>query len=206
MSVSHTIIALLIFLTTYAYADENTETKEATKMDTALLIIDAQVNMWESEYSLHSGEQLLAKLGTLITNARRAGILVIHIQNNGGPGDPDEPGTKGWEIHPKLTPADGEIVVQKDQPSAFQNTNLPQILRERGIGNLIIVGMQTEMCVKANCVSAVQNDYNVILVEDAHSTFDRDSETAAQIIERHNKELGSLLNLKKMKDLPFVSP
>ena len=63
MSVSHTIIALLIFLTTYAYADENTETKEATKMDTALL---TQVNMWESEYSLHSGEQLLAKLGTLI--------------------------------------------------------------------------------------------------------------------------------------------
>ena len=60
---------------------------------------------------------------------------------------------------------------------------------------------------EANCVSAVQNDYNVILVEDAHSTFDRDSETAAQIIERHNKELGSLLaNLKKMKDLPFVSP
>ena len=55
-------------------------------------------------------------------------------------------------------------------------------------------------------MGAIKSEYNVTLVEDAHSTFDGDSETAAQMILRHNKELGLLLTLKKMTDLSFVSP
>ena len=206
MTIAQKIIALvLLSIAVHIQAQENPKSKEIVRMKTALLIVDAQVNMWEDELSLHNGDQLLDKLGTLISDARRAGILVVYIQNNGGPGDPDEPGTKGWEIHPKLGPAEGEVVIQKNEPSAFGNTNILQVLREKGIENLIVAGLQTEMCVKANCLSAVKHEYDVTLVSDAHSTFDGDSETAEQVIQRHNAELGQLLTLRKMADLPFVS-
>lgn len=206
MGICLSVIAALLSLTMHVHAAGPAEMKEVKKMDTALLIIDAQANMWESEYPLHNGAELLRKLETLVADARKAGILVVYIQNNGGPGDPDESGTKGWEIHPRVAPASGDIVIQKDKPSAFENTNLLQILRGKGIASLIIAGLQTEMCVKANCMGAIKSEYNVTLVEDAHSTFDGDSETAAQMILRHNKELGLLLTLKKMTDLSFVSP
>ena len=207
MAIAQRFIAFVLFsLAIHIQAQENPKPMETERMKTALLIVDPQINMWKGKFPLHNGMQLLDKLGVLISDARRAGILVVYIQNNGGPGDPDEPETEGWEIHPKLAPAEGDIVIQKDKPSAFENTGLLQVLRGKGIENLIVAGLQTEMCVQANCLSAVKHEYDVILVEDAHSTFDGDSETAEQMIRRHNKELGHLLTLRKLKDLPFVSP
>src|SRR5450759_459897 len=52
---------------------------------TALLIIDAQVNMFAPENPVYASEMLLKTLGSLIGRARSANIPIIYVQNNGGP-------------------------------------------------------------------------------------------------------------------------
>lgn len=74
--------------------------------ETALLVIDAQVNMFAPDNAVYASERLLKTLGSLIARARSAHIPIVYVQNNGGSGDPDQPGTPGWQIHPALIPSE----------------------------------------------------------------------------------------------------
>ena len=143
------------------------------------------------------------QLQKLIQRARDSGILVVYLQNNGEKGEPDETGTSGWEIHPSLRPKDGDLVVQKSEPSAFANTDLHTELQCREIGRLFVIGMQTEVCIKANSLSASDLKYDVVLVRDAHSTFGTERATAAQIIEEVNAELSGIIQVKAASEIDF---
>ena len=70
--------------------------------NTALLIIDAQVNMFTEGSSVFEGEGLLHTIRCLIDQARVAHLPIVYVQNNGSEGDPDIPGTPGWQIHPRI--------------------------------------------------------------------------------------------------------
>lgn len=54
---------------------------------------------------------------TLLGRARQDGAIVVYIQNEGTAGDPDEPGSPGWEL--VFAPTTEDIVVRKDKPGAF---------------------------------------------------------------------------------------
>src|SRR5262245_52137198 len=157
--------------------------------DTALLIIDVQKGMFSEDDPVYDGENLLTKLNTLITQARAAGTPVIYVQHNGSSGDPLEPGTEGWPIHPAIEPADGEPVVGKWTPDSFHETSLQQELEARGIKKLVIAGIQTECCVDTTCRRAMSLGYETTLVKDAHSTWNSRTLTAPQIIAHHNDAL-----------------
>ena len=139
----------------------------------------------------------------LIHRARDRGILVVYLQNNGEKGEPDEPGTPGWELHPALHPEEGDLVVQKFEPSAFANTDLHKELQGRGIKRLFVIGIQTEVCIRANSRSAYDLKYEVTLVRDAHSTFGSEAVTAARIIEEVNAELGKLIRVESASQIKF---
>lgn len=172
-------------------------------LNTALLVVDAQVNMFDESFPIFKGERLLKRLQKLIQRARDYGILVVYLQNNGEKGEPDEPGTSGWEIHPALRPKDGDLVVQKFEPSAFANTDLHMELQCRGVERIFVVGMQTEVCIRANSLSASDLKYDVILVRDVHSTFATERATAAQIIEEINAELSGIIKVKAASEITF---
>jgi len=172
--------------------------------DTALLIIDMQVGNFSEPDPIYKGDELLVKVKSLIVKARSAQIPIIYVQNNGGNGDPDEYGTPGWEIHPSIAPSRGDLVVQKQNPDAFHETNLQSELEIRGIISLVIAGLQTEYCVDTTCRCAFTLDYNIILVKDAHSTWDSHSFTAQQIIDHHNQVLGGwFVTLKNEGEIEF---
>ena len=173
------------------------------KWDAALVVIDAQVNMFAEEFALFEGERLLHTLSQLLARARAADLPIVYVQNNGGEGDPDLPGTPGWQIHPALTPEAGDVVIQKHTPDSFHETPLQGELERRGIHRLIIAGMQTEMCIEATCRRAHDLGYAVTLVKDAHSTFDGGGFTAAQIIAQTHEALGALVKLETADDLSF---
>ncbi len=158
--------------------------------DIALLIIDMQVGNFSGANPVYRGNELLTKVTRLITKGRSARIPIIYVQNNGGSGDPDEYGTSGWEIHPSIAPVEEDIVVQKKTPDAFHETSLHRELKSRGIKRLIIAGLQTEYCVDTTCRRAFTLGYDVILVSDAHSTWNSPLLTAQQIIDHHNQVLG----------------
>ena len=172
-------------------------------LNTALLVVDVQVNMFGESFPIFKGERLLKKLQKLIQKARNSCILVVYLQNNGEKGEPDEPGTSGWEIHPSLRPEDGDLVVQKFEPSGFGNTDLHAQLQCRGIERLLVIGMQTEGCIRANSLSSSDLKYEVILVRDVHSTFATERATAAQIIEEVNAELSGIIKVRAASEITF---
>jgi nicotinamidase-related amidase len=171
--------------------------------ETALLIIDAQVNMFAAGSSVFEGEKILNTLCSMVFRARAARMLVIYVQNNGTENDPDMPGTLGWQIHPALTPEKGDLVIQKNTPDSFHGTTLQNELDSRHIQNLIVAGMQTEYCINATCRRALEVGYKIILVQDAHSTYDGSTLTAPQIIAQYNHDLGGIVKLQNMDDIVF---
>jgi nicotinamidase-related amidase len=172
--------------------------------DTALLIIDMQVGNFSESDPIYEGNELLAKVKNLITRARSARIPIVYVQNNGSSGDPDAYGTPGWKIHPSVAPVEGDMVVQKQSPDAFHKTNLHRELEARGIKRLVIAGLQTEYCIDTTCRRAFSLGYKVILVEDAHSTWDSQRFTAQQIIDHHNQVLGGwFATLKNERGIEF---
>ncbi len=170
---------------------------------TALLLIDAQVNMFAPGCAVFDAENKLKAITTLIQQARTAQAVIIHIQNNGGESDPDAHGSVGWEIHPAATPLPGEIIIQKHTPDAFNETPLQSGLDARQVKNIIIAGMQTDFCIDATCRRAHQLGYQVTLVADAHSTYAADDLTAASVIAQYNAELGKIISVMKSESILF---
>jgi nicotinamidase-related amidase len=162
--------------------------------NTALLIVDLQVAMFESESDppIHDAHGLLQRAGDLIARARAAGVPVIYVRHDGGPGDPLEAGRPGWDIHPVLEPAASETIIEKRAPDSFHETDLGEVLAEGGIEKLIIAGAQTDYCINATCRRAAALGFDTTLVADTHSTWGSGGKTAAQIIATYNAELGNL--------------
>lgn len=171
---------------------------------TGLLIIDLQAcNFAESE-PVYAGDQLLATIRRLSARARAAGITVVYVQHCGPEGAIDEWGTPGWEIHPALAPQQGDVVIQKRHPDAFQDTDLQRELASRGIERLILTGIQTEYCIDTTCRRAYSLGYEVTLIADGHSTWDTQQLTAPQIIAHHNSVLGGwFADLKEAEAIAF---
>jgi nicotinamidase-related amidase len=173
---------------------------------TALLIVDLQVAMFESESDppIHDAHGLLQRAGDLIARARAAGVPVIYVRHDGGPGDPLEAGRPGWDIHPVLEPAADEAIVEKRAPDSFHETELGELLAERGVETLIVAGAQTDYCINATCRRAAALGYDTLLVSDTHSTWGSGGKTAPQIIAAYNAELGALgVRLTESRSVTF---
>jgi nicotinamidase-related amidase len=129
---------------------------------------------------------------------------VFHVRHCEAEGS-FEPGSAGWQFHPSVAPHNGEPVVEKWASSAFYNTDLDARLRERGISDLTIAGLQSEYCIDTACRVAQSLGYRVTLVGDGHSTFDTPELSAAQIIAHHNKVLsGVIAAVTPVKDVRFA--
>lgn len=99
---------------------------------TAFLILDTQVNMFSEEMTVFQGERILETIAALLARARAQEANIIYLRNDGGPGETDERGTHGWEIHPAVAPMVSEIVIDKTSPDGFMNTTLKEVLEKKG--------------------------------------------------------------------------
>lgn len=173
-------------------------------MSTGLLVIDLQRGMFTSADKPHDGDGVLARVATLLDRARSRRIPVLHVQHDGGPGDPLAKPEAGWEIHPDVAPRPHEPVFDKSRCSAFPGTDLDAQLKRLGVTRLVIAGMQTEYCIDTNCRAAFDLGYKVVLIQDGHTTFDTPVLSAAQIIAHHNRTLdGSFVELAAAADIDF---
>ncbi len=159
----------------------------------ALVVIGTQVGMFEMQGlpPVPDGERLLRNVEAPIQRAREAGAAVIYVRHADGHGHPLERGTGGWQIHPRGAPANGEPAVDKETPDSFLRTTLGGGLESRGIGRLVLAGMQTEYCVDTTWRRAFGLGYEVTLAADAHGTWDDETLTAGQIVAHHNEVMGN---------------
>ncbi len=136
-----------------------------------------------------NGSEVRKALESLLRRARHHGALVVHVQNDGGPSDPDAPNTPGWEL--EFTAAPGEPVVRKTVSDAFSNPSLGASLSARGVDRVVVAGMQSNYCVSATCRGALERGLGVVLASGAHATYD-EKESAEAIAGRVERELGQL--------------
>ena len=142
--------------------------------DAVLLVVDVQKGMdrYAEQYNRNNPD-LERNIARLQSAWRETGRPIIHVQHlSKEPKSPLRPGQPGVEIKDEVRPLPGEPVVQKSVSSAFIGTTLEADLRRRGITTLIVVGMQTNMCVSTTARMAGNLGFNTYVVSDATATFD----------------------------------
>jgi nicotinamidase-related amidase len=76
-------------------------------------------------------------------------------------------GTPGAQVVEELVPSPGEYVIHKTRMSAFIGTELDLVLRNLGITDLVVTGIQTPNCIRTSVFDAIAYNYHVTLIEDA---------------------------------------
>jgi nicotinamidase-related amidase len=136
----------------------------------ALVLIDLQAGFVTGDQAVPGAASLLPRVTILLTRARTAGSLVVHVQNDGQQGALDEPGQPGWQLH--FWPRSAEPVFRKACDDAFAETGLDAVLASHRVGRLAVAGLLSEMCVSATARTALHKGYGVVVPHDAHATYD----------------------------------
>lgn len=137
--------------------------------NTALLVVDVQQGVLAGA---HRRDPVVANIGSLVEKARREEVPVVWVQHS------DEGLAKGsddWRIVPELSPGEAEPIVEKTYGDSFEDTTLEKVLSGLGVGRLVVVGAQTDACIRSTLHGALVRGYDALLVSDAHTTEDQSS-------------------------------
>ena len=133
---------------------------------TALVVIDVQKGVVGAAYER---DAVVANIGTSWTRRDPRSVPVVWVQHS----DDDMPiGSDAWEYVPELVREDSEPLVAKTYGDSFEDTDLEQVLAKAGVGRLVVVGAQTDACIRSTIHGALARGYDVTLVGDAHTTED----------------------------------
>ena len=134
---------------------------------TALLVVDVQNGVVAGTPRRNS---VVANVGSLVEKARKQDVPVVWVQHN------DDNLTRGsdeWKIVPELSPDEAEPLVEKSYGDSFEETTLENVLSGLGVGRLVVVGAQTDACIRSTLHGALVRGYDATLVSDAHTTEDQ---------------------------------
>ncbi len=156
----------------------------------ALLVIDVQIGAFDGKLlpAIPMGDDLLSKIEILIGAARKSDVPVIYIQHCAADGLLVKD-TEAWPIHPLLAPRLGDLVIEKQASSAFENTELDDALSKESIEGIILCGLQSELCISNTALDALDSGMRVYVCSDAHSTWATEEATAMEIKVERNEAL-----------------
>jgi nicotinamidase-related amidase len=141
--------------------------------DTALLVIDIQNFYFDGGSLPLTGSVAAAAQARRVLDVFRARKLpIIHVRHTSQTTQSvdGEPTDQQYTIRPEVAPAPGEKVITKHYANSFRETDLLDCLKSLKITSLVIVGMQTHMCVEAAARAATDLGFDVTVIADACAT------------------------------------
>lgn len=143
-----------------------------TLSNATLIIIDAQREYLSGPLALSGIDEAVDHIALLLDAARKAKRPVVHVKHLGIPGGLFDPQGERGRFIDKAAPQDGEHIIEKRMPNAFNNTGLHDLLQSLGHLDLIVCGFMTHSSISTTIRAAKDYGYRCTLVEDACATRD----------------------------------
>jgi nicotinamidase-related amidase len=156
------ILSLILTVLLFQYSVNSQQKSDSLK--TALLIVDIQNFYFPGNGpGLVNAEQASLAAKEILQIFRDKKQLVVHVRHKS---------VKGSEIHKNVEPLSNEKVITKEEVNSFQGTDLLEYLRSNKINRLVIIGMQTQMCLEAAVRAAHDYGFECVVIQEACATKD----------------------------------
>lgn len=183
--------------------------------NTALIVIDMQNDFVQenSILEIKESKKHIEKLKEFIQNCKDKEMTIVYTRHIFDPktnpiesklfpklskeGLRDK--SAGSEIISELKPEKNDIIIKKYRYDAFFNTQLGRMLNERGITDIIITGLMTNICCESTARTAMMKDFNVLFCSDL--TFASDQELQKATLKNIASHFGKVMTSKEILDL-----
>ncbi len=156
------IVISILLLTHFLNVSRAAQITDTVK--TALLIVDVQEFYFPGDGpGLVNVQQAADAAGKVLKVFRDKNMTVVHIRHQA---------SKGFEIHKSVEPISGEKVITKKEVNSFLGTDLLDYLKINSITRLVVIGMQTHMCLEAAVRAGHDYGFQCIVIKDACATKD----------------------------------